>query len=256
MIPLDASAMYAIAPKFSGKLATRQAEIVSAVGAVLEATLTAYDIASYLRAAHFLAQTCHESAGFRTTEEFADGSAYEGRADLGNTEPGDGVRYKGRGLLQLTGRANYAAYGPAVGLDLVANPTAAADPVMSLKIACEFWTRHNLNTYADADDILTITRRINGGTNGLADRQALLAKAKLILLGGAAAPPTQQPTLQLDDTGPAVLFLQKSLTARGFPTTADGSFGPGTERSVKLFQVAKNLQNDGIVGQATWAALA
>ena len=256
MIPLDASVMYAIAPRFSGALATRQAEIVTAVGPALEATLTAYDIHTLLRAAHFLAQTCHESAGFRTTEEFADGSAYEGRADLGNTQPGDGKRYKGRGLLQLTGRANYAAYGPSVGVDLVADPDRAAEPVMSLKIACEFWTRQKLNQYADADDVRTITRRINGGLNGLADRSVRLTKAKLVLGGGKSVTPTQQPTLRLGDKGPAVSLLQQHLTAHGFRTTADGTFGPGTERTVELFQVSKNLPNDGVVGPATWIALA
>ena len=72
--------------------------------------------------AHFLGQTCHESAGFRTTEEFASGENYEGRADLGNNRPGDGVRYKGRGLLQLTGRANYKVFGDLLGVQLEGNP--------------------------------------------------------------------------------------------------------------------------------------
>jgi putative chitinase len=256
MIALDASVMYAVAPRFSGDLAARQKAIVSAVGSVLDATLTGYDIHTTLRAAHFLAQTCHESAGFRTTQEFADGDAYEGRTDLGNTQPGDGKRYKGRGLLQLTGRANYAAYGPSVGADLVADPDKAADPVMSLKIACEFWTRHKLNQFADADDIDTITRRINGGLNGLADRKARLIGAKLALNGGKSVPPAQQPTLRLGDSGPAVSQLQQQLTAHGFKASVDGVFGPGTERTVKLFQVGKNLGNDGIAGRSTWAALA
>ena len=100
MIPVDAQTLREVAPRFSGELAARQDAILDAVGPVLAETLAAYQIDTRLRIAHFLAQTCHESAGFRTTEEFASGQAYEGRLDLGNTEPGDGPRYKGRGLLQ------------------------------------------------------------------------------------------------------------------------------------------------------------
>lgn len=171
----------ALAPHNSGRRGASQAAIIDAIGPVLQSVLTTYRINSPLRAAHFLAQICHESDGLVTTTEYASGAAYEGRADLGNTQPGDGVRFKGRGLIQLTGRANYAAYGSAVGLDLLADPEKAADPVISLTLACEFWKRRDLNGFADQDNLEMVTRRINGGLRGLNSRAAYLAKAKGLL---------------------------------------------------------------------------
>lgn len=133
---------------------------------------------SPLRVAHFMAQVAHESGGFRYMEEIASGEAYEGRASLGNTQPGDGKRYKGRGPLQLTGRANYRQFGRKIGVDLERHPEIAAYPSMGLWIACQYWADRKLNSLADADDVDAITRKVNGGTNGLADRKAYLAKAK------------------------------------------------------------------------------
>lgn len=130
------------------------------------------------RLAHLLAQLAHESAGFRYMEEIASGAAYEGRKDLGNTQPGDGRRFKGRGPIQITGRANYAYYGKQIGLDLEASPEMAAMPRIGLRLALEYWRRHGLNGLADSDDIAAITRKINGGLNGYADRRARLAKIK------------------------------------------------------------------------------
>lgn len=130
------------------------------------------------RLAHFMAQLAHESGGFRYMEEIASGQAYEGRANLGNTQPGDGKRYKGRGVLQITGRANYRTFGRRIGIDIERHPEIAAIPSISLHLALEYWAERKLNTLADADDIVTITKRINGGVNGLADRKAYLTKAK------------------------------------------------------------------------------
>lgn len=135
-----------------------------------------------LRLAHFLAQVGHESGGFQYMEEIASGQAYEGRADLGNTVAGDGRRYKGRGPLQLTGRANYRRVGCLIGIDLESHPELAAIPSIGIWIACVYWSDRKLNPLADADDVLAITKRVNGGTNGLADRKARLAKAKGLLL--------------------------------------------------------------------------
>ncbi len=133
-----------------------------------------------LRLAHFIAQVAHESGGFRYMEEIASGQAYEGRADLGNTVAGDGKRYKGRGPLQLTGRANYRKFGRTIGVDLESHPEIAAYPSVGLWIACQYWTDRGLNKLADADDVEAVTRKVNGGVNGLADRKAYLAKAKAL----------------------------------------------------------------------------
>lgn len=145
-------------------------------------------IDSPLRQAHFLAQIGHESGELRFRAEIASGEAYQGRADLGNVQPGDGQRYKGRGLIQLTGRANYGEYGRAIGreAELLAQPEqVATDVEMCVDVAGWFWAKRGLNRYADADDLTTVTQRINGGSNGLDDRRRLLQRSKALLgLGG------------------------------------------------------------------------
>ncbi|HET6421539.1 MAG TPA: glycoside hydrolase family 19 protein [Geobacteraceae bacterium] len=146
--------------------------------------MVAYSINTPLRMAHFLAQVGHESGELRYCEEIASGDAYEGRKDLGNTQPGDGRRFKGRGLIQLTGRANYIAYGKARGIDYTTDQGAkllADDPETAVDVACWFWTTHNLNAFADKDDIITITKRINGGLNGLDNRKANLERTKFFI---------------------------------------------------------------------------
>lgn len=280
MVPVDAQTMREVAPPFTGAPAISQAKIIAEAGAVLAATLESYDITNRLRIAHFLGQTCEESAGYRTTEEFASGKEYEGRADLGNTQKGDGPRYKGRGLLQLTGRANYADYGKALGVDLVNNPTLAAQPALSLKIACEYWKRHNINADCDRDDVQAVTRKVNGGLNGLSDRIAFTQKAKAavarlqaIALSGAAAsaaapagaasadtaaagvaPAQPRPVLGRGSQGDAVVQLQNMLRDLNFAVAIDGDFGPGTEVAVTRFQSENDLAADGIVGPQTWGA--
>lgn len=131
-----------------------------------------------LRLIHFLAQLAHESGNFRYMEEIASGAAYEGRKDLGNVNKGDGVRYKGRGPIQLTGRANYRRYGQQLGIDFENNPEIVALPSVGLLVACKFWSDNGLNELADKDDVLSITKRINGGLNGFDDRKNKLSMIK------------------------------------------------------------------------------
>jgi putative chitinase len=144
-----------------------------------------YSINTHLRLAHFLAQACEETDRFRTLHEYWGPTPaqlrYEGRADLGNVRPGDGRLYMGRGIFDLTGRGNYAVEGRRLALPLEVEPELAADPVIAARIACDYWMLHGVNAAADADDIGRVTRLINGGLNGLADREAFLARAKEVL---------------------------------------------------------------------------
>ena len=269
MIQVDAQTMREIAPSFSGAIAQRQNFILTAVGEVLAKTLQEFEINTRLRIAHFLAQTCHESAGFRTTEEFASGQAYEHRLDLGNVNVGDGPRYKGRGLLQLTGRSNYTLLGKQlldqglIAVSLKDAPELAAEPVLSLRIACEFWKSKNINAACDGDDVLRVTKIVNGGTNGLDDRRALTSKAKTALarlegfvLAGEAPPTKGRPVLRRGSKGDEVGQLQQLLRNQGFMLAVDNDFGVGTEVAVAAFQQQRGLSPvDGIVGKDTWTAL-
>jgi predicted chitinase len=140
--------------------------------------LTYSDVNTCKRIAAFVAQVGHESAGLLYFEEVASGHAYEGRKDLGNTQPGDGRRYKGRGPIQLTGRANYRSAGEALHRDFEAHPEQVCMPSGGFLATAHFWKSHGLNKYADNGDFITLTRRINGGTNGLSDRQQRWSRAR------------------------------------------------------------------------------
>lgn len=139
-----------------------------------------YAITTTKRAAAAVAQMAHESDGFRTTTEYASGAEYEGRRDLGNVVPGDGERFKGRGYIQVTGRANYTALSKALGHDFVAHPTDLALPKWAALASAEWWAAHGCNELADAGDFVALTRRINGGTNGLASREEYWYWAKAV----------------------------------------------------------------------------
>lgn len=147
----------------------------------LEAAMSEFEINTPQRQAMFLAQIGHESGGLKYTTEIwgptPAQSRYEGRKDLGNVQPGDGYKFRGRGLIQTTGRYNFEATGKALGVDLLSNPEALAQPTLAARSAAWFWKTKGLNQIADRGDNLAATKRINGGTNGLAERQALYAAA-------------------------------------------------------------------------------
>ena len=176
----------------------------------LQETFEKYQINTPKRQACFLGQTMHESGGYKFLRENLNYSAkalmntwpsrfpdmdtaekyerqpekiankvYSGR--MGNTEDGDGAKYIGRGLIQLTGKDNYKAFGEAIGEDLVANPQLVEEPRYAALSAGWFWNKRGLNALADAMDITTLTVRINGGKIGIDDRIAKINKALDIL---------------------------------------------------------------------------
>jgi putative chitinase len=147
----------------------------------LNAAMEEFGIDTPERQAAFLAQIAHESGSLRYVRELADGLAYEGRKDLGNVFNGDGVRFKGRGLIQITGRANYEAVTHALGVDVLTDPELLEQPELACRSAAWFWKSRGLNELADKGDFKKITRRINGGYNGYADRLAYYEKAKGVL---------------------------------------------------------------------------
>lgn len=207
---LTAEQLQSIMPHLSGK---RRNELLP----FLTGAMAEFAIEAPARAAAFLAQLAHESGQFRFMEEIWGPTDAQGRYEpvtklsqnLGNTSAGDGKRFKGRGPIQLTGRANYQRFGDLLSVDLLADPPRAANPDVAFRVAGLFWSKKGLNELADvatADAFKEITRRINGGTNGLADRQAFYAIARTVLgVADARLPPgtragapmpTDEPTFE------------------------------------------------------------
>lgn len=258
-------------------------EIIDPLVKYLNIHMPAYGVNTYLRVCHFLAQAAHESASFRTLEEFASGSAYEGRRDLGNIFRGDGVRYKGRGIFQLTGRANYRDMGSKLNLDLEDNPKLAQTAEISVLTALEYWKSRSLNGYADKDNVDMITKLINGGYNGFHDRKLYLAKAKkaipqnfsfnkpvevvkpvvveepppaIVVVPEVEAPVVSEIGSSIivakrGDDSPYVADLQNLLNKKGASLEADGKFGPKTEKAVKYFQRKNKLAITGSIDTNT-----
>lgn len=148
-----------------------------------------YDITTPKRVAAFLAQIAHESGEMRFLSELWGPTQQQKKYEppgplanrLGNTEPGDGFRYRGRGLIQLTGRFNYSKYSEAVRKDYVSNPNLVAELPAAVEVATWFWKTNKLNDLADKNEIISITRKINGGTNGLSSRREYYERALRVL---------------------------------------------------------------------------
>jgi putative chitinase len=251
---------------------------------VLTEQFEKYEINTVNRAAGFLAQCGHESAGFTILKENLNYSAeglnkifkkyfptlasaqpyhrqpekiankvYGGRMGNGPESSGDGYKFCGRGAIQLTGRDNYTKFAQSVGLTV---EEAVADLETldgAIESACWFWKTNGLNAICDSDDIVKMTKRINGGTIGLEDRKKHYAEAKHLLGGShvaeasvATTTATEYVTVRVGSDNDTVKAVQKALGL-----TADGKFGPGTEKAVKAWQTKNGLTADGIVGPAT-----
>lgn len=242
-------------------------KIISDIETYFDKHMEDYGVNTYLRICHFIAQCAHESDSFKTLEEYASGQAYEGRRDLGNVRPGDGKRYKGRGMIQLTGRANYRSAGDRLNLDLEGNPSLAKDPEVSVLTALDYWKTRNLNRWADRDDIMKITKLINGGFNGIDDRRKYLARAKSVLkrYENAQNEPEERPepapvntsnplnivVAKRGDDSDYVQDLQEMLNRKGANLTVDGKFGGKTEEAVKKLQRDNDLPETGIIDTNT-----
>lgn len=242
--------------------------------------LPKWQITSVQRVAGFIAQCAHESRNFTVLRENMNYSAsrlnvifpkyfvragrnawdyhrqpekianvvYANRIGNGNTTSGDGWRFRGGGLIQLTGRYNYSKFGESIGITAEQAVEYVQTKDGALDSACWFWHVNNINTYCDRQDIRGMTRRINGGTNGLEHRNSLWIHA-LDVLGGEQVSPDNLDTgvtLKIGSRGPMVAQLQENL---GIP--ADGIYGAGTARAVRRFQIANGLVVDGVAGPST-----
>jgi putative chitinase len=257
----------------------------------LNKALPKYDITTDKRIAGFISQCAHESMDFNAMSEnlnyreetlnkvfpryFGPGKRNAAEyaknpekianyvymdefrtSKLGNTQPGDGWRFRGRGLKQLTGRDNYTRF--AKDYDMTAEEAAVWVETKegALASALWFWNTNKLNAIADTGNVAALTKKINGGDIGLADRQARYAKA-MAALGGkidtsapAAAPAASTGVLRVGSTGHDVKRMQTALRI-----PSDGQFGPGTEAALKKWQSANGLTPDGVAGPKTLAKL-
>jgi putative chitinase len=248
-----------------------------------------YNITTVNRAAGFLAQCGHESAGFTILKENLNYGAkglmgtfkkyfpteslalayerqpekianrvYANRMGNGPESSGDGYRYRGRGAIQLTGRDNYSRFAASMGmsLDEVIEDLETLDG--AIESACWFWATNGLNAICDADDIVKMTKKINGGTIGLEDRKQHYEHAKHLLADSSDddtddqeeddddTAPVEYTTVRLGSKGQTVAALQQALGLN-----ADGVFGPGTDRALKQWQAASGLTPDGVAGPKT-----
>jgi putative chitinase len=176
---------------------------------------------------------------------------------MGNTKAGDGWLFRGRGLKQLTGRENYTNFAKSVNMTAEQAAVYVATEKGAIESAAWFWNAKNLNPIADTDDVTKMTKIINGGNIGLADRQARYSKAMSVLGSPVALAEVHDNddndmdvsdigTLRKGSKGEGVKIMQAALGV-----TADGAFGPGTEAKLKAWQAANGLTADGIAGPMT-----
>lgn len=148
----------------------------------LNACLSRYQINTATRMRHFISQIAHESGGLRWMKELDDGSYLEGRDDLGNVNPGDGPKYKGAGVIQLTGRANYQAFSQSIGDPRIMEGCEYVAQTYPFTSAGFWWDNNDMNALCDRGaTVEDVTLRVNGGYNGLDDRQYFYDKAEQVI---------------------------------------------------------------------------
>ena len=228
----------------------------------LGAACAFYAITTPERLAAFLAQIGHESGSLRyTTELWGPTPAqrrYEGRADLGNTQPGDGERFKGHGLIQTTGRNNHASVRdrlrerfPQLDIpDYEAEPERLAEPQWACLSAADYWDWKGLNALADTGDFLGITQRINGGFNGLADRQARLKRAQEALGAAPATSPSPTPEKEQEAMIPFVAAALPALIQAAPALIRIFGDSPQAEKNAKAAEVVADLAKQS-TGEST-----
>ena len=192
---------FTVTPEHLAAIAGRTTALMPALADWMNTLCPSYEIDTAREYGHFLAQACHETDHFKTLREYASGSAYEGRADLGNTQAGDGIRFRGRGIFQTTGRANYLQLGIKKGRrDLFINtPELLELPEYAVWSACEFWKTRGLTDVAnhadtdvlkkkyrgniiDVSPVEYISLTINGGYRGMEERKKFYALAQQVLV--------------------------------------------------------------------------
>lgn len=174
-------------------------------------------------------------------------------AELGNMRPGDGYRYRGGGALQTTGGSNYKRTGESVGVGFYEEPNLIVTPEHALKPALQEWAEGNLNSAADKNDIRAITRTINGGFNGMDERQHWFDRI-WPLASDSSVPPAAWKAANSDDE---TRWLQEALNDLGARPSlvVDGRYGPATMEAVKWFQSVTGLKVDGVAGDVTRAMI-
>ena len=258
--------------------------------------LPKYGITTERRVAHFLSQCAHESGGFKRLEENLNYSAKALRAvfgryfgnspkrdadeyhrqpemianyvymdeyrkyKMGNVNEGDGWLFRGRGLKQLTGRHNYTKFGESIDMSAEQAAEYVATPSGAIESACWFWDTNNLNDIADTDNVVKMTKKINGGNIGLEDRQKRYSHAMEVL--GMSVEDLGADDSSVEDILDDIGVLRKGAKGEGVKLMqealgigADGDFGPGTERALKEWQSANGLVADGVAGPATFEKL-
>jgi len=205
-----------------------------------------------------LATIATEVSSFEPIDEFGGAQYftehYEGRADLGNTEPGDGARYHGRGFIQLTGRTNYRSYGQKLGIPLEDQPELALQPDVAARLLAQYFADRGIADAARKRDWQMVRRKVNGGLNGWERFTSLVSRLE-------HATAANDGVLVEGSIGPDVVALKRLLRAWAEehplpkPIKLTPLFGPATTAAVKAFQKAHGIQASGRVGRKTWTAL-